>query len=44
MPTIFSKCDNCNNILCVVHKDMALIYGDGWPYIKCDQCYWNNST
>ena len=44
MTHTYHICDYCSNILCNIHKTRALRRGDVWPYIKCDQCYWNEIT
>jgi hypothetical protein len=40
----YHNCDYCNNILCTKHKERGLWHGGSWPYIKCDQCCWNEIT
>jgi len=44
MTHTYHKCDYCPNILCNIHKSHALRYGGAWPYIKCDQCIWDEIT
>ena len=44
MTKSYIECDYCDNILCYAHKDLSLRYGDSWPYVKCNECYWNDVT
>lgn len=44
MTNTYTECDYCDKILCTVHKDQGLRYGNSWPYIKCNACCWNDIT